>query len=49
MGSTPGESTKISGAQQLLSPNALAKSKGGGSMNARPNLLIINSCNIGIT
>lgn len=48
MGSAPGESTKISGAQQLLSANALDRSNGGGSMNARPSLLFINSCSIGI-
>lgn len=38
MGSAPGESTNISGAQELLSENALDKSNGGGSINGRPRL-----------
>lgn len=48
MGSAPGDSTKMRGAQQWLSANALDRSKGGGSMNARPSLLVMYSCSMGM-
>ena len=49
MGSPPGDRTKSSGAQQLLSPNALGRSNGGGSMNFLPIFSVTNSCTAGIT
>ena len=44
MGSAPGESTKIRGDAQWLSMNAFGKSKGGGSMNFCPKLLVMKLC-----
>ena len=40
VGSAPGESTKMSGAQQFESPYDLARSNGGGSINFLPSLLV---------
>ena len=48
MGSAPGERMKRRGAQQLLSPNAFGRSKGGGSMNSLPIFRVTKSCTAGI-
>lgn len=49
MGSPPGERTKISGAQQWESANALGRLKGGGSIYCLPILATTKSCTAGIT
>lgn len=47
IGSAPGDSTKMRGAQLCESPNALPRSKGGGSINWWPSLAVTKSCTAG--
>lgn len=48
VGSEPGDNTKIRGAQELESPNALARSNGGGSTYFLPSFSVTKSCTQGV-
>ena len=48
MGSAPGESMKISGVIQILSPYDPGRSNGGGSMNCLPIFFSTKFCMAGI-